>query len=755
MAYQKQGRAAEAEPLFRRSLDILEKALGPEHHRVASPLRNLAILAQGEGRYAEAQSLYARSLAVLEKALGPRHPEVGEALSHLAGLAFAQGDWAGATGYWRRSIDIITQRAAKGSSACGQEASGSEAQRRASRFRGLVKAAHRLSAQDTAAAEDMFRMAQWMQASQAAASLAQMAARLAKGSSELARLVRERQDLVGECSEKDRLLIAAKGKPPAERRAEAEAALAERLTAIDLRLAAIDLQLAKGFPDYAAMASPAPASVTEVQAQLRADEALVLVLGTPAWKPLPEESFIWVVTRSQIRWVRTGLGTKALTESVAALRCGLDKALWNDGAKSERCVQMLGAYRYDAGPLQNVLPFDLERAHTLYKALLGPAEDLLAAKHLLVVAPGPLSTLPFHVLVAEPPKTALPADPAGYRDVAWLGTRQPITVLPAVASLKALRQHAKASRAGRAYLGIGNPLLDGSADKDHTRLARSAHNWQRCSAVPSRWQLVASALDGRLPNLRAMLPARHADIEYVRRQVPLPETAFELCETARDLGMPESEVLLGGQATETAVKDLSEKGVLATYRVVHFATHGALAGEVKGPSETEPAEEAREMSEPGSPDEPEPIATADSLAEPGLLLTPPPAGTSDATLLDRDDGFLTASEIAGLKLDAEWVVLSACNTAGTAGAGAEALSGLAKAFFYAGARSLLVSHWGVSSYAAVKLTTRAFQELEADRSVGRAEVLRRSMRDLIETGSPLDAHPMTWAAFVVVGEGAR
>ena len=100
-------------------------------------------------------------------------------------------------------------------------------------------------------------------------------------------------------------------------------------------------------------------------------------------------------------------------------------------------------------------------------------------------------------------------------------------------------------------------------------------------------------------------------------------------------------------------------------------------------------------------------------AEPGLILTPPAKGTSDAKALERDDGFLTASEIATLKLDADWVILSACNTAGASGETAEALSGMARAFFYAGARALLVSHWEVGSDAAVKLTTRAFAELKA------------------------------------------
>ena len=67
-----------------------------------------------------------------------------------------------------------------------------------------------------------------------------------------------------------------------------------------------------------------------------------------------------------------------------------------------------------------------------------------------------------------------------------------------------------------------------------------------------------------------------------------------------------------------------------------------------------------------------------------------------------------------MKLNADWVVLSACNTAAGGGEGAEALSGLARAFFYAGARALLVSHWAVYSTAATELTTKTFATLAAN-----------------------------------------
>ena len=99
------------------------------------------------------------------------------------------------------------------------------------------------------------------------------------------------------------------------------------------------------------------------------------------------------------------------------------------------------------------------------------------------------------------------------------------------------------------------------------------------------------------------------------------------------------------------------------------------------------------------------------------------------------------------------MILSACNTAAGGAKGAEALSGLARAFIYAQARALLVSHWAVNSDTTVKLITGAMSRLAADKTVGRAEAMRQSMLALIDSGG-LEAQPAFWAPFVVVGEGA-
>jgi CHAT domain-containing protein len=358
-----------------------------------------------------------------------------------------------------------------------------------------------------------------------------------------------------------------------------------------------------------------------------------------------------------------------------------------------------------------LLPFDLVRAHDLYRLLFGKVGDLIKDKRLLVVPSGPLTVLPFQVLVTEQP-----AQGADYANTAWLPRTHAITVLPSVSSLKALRQLAKASKATKPFIGFGNPLLLGPNGNDRRAWAR-----QTCSAPSTPSRVAARGI--RLPT-PAFFRNGLANVELVRAQYPLPETTDELCAVAQSTGAGSGDVYLGEEASEKTVKSMSVSGSLARARVVHFATHGLLAGETE--------------------------MLAAVKAEPALILTPPQQATAD------DDGLLTASEVAQLKLDADWVVLSACNTAASADKpGADALSGLARAFFYAGARALLVSHWAVDSQATVGLITKTFSELKSDPKIGRAEALRRAMLHLIDSNDRLAAHPTYWAPFVLVGEGAH
>ena len=204
-----------------------------------------------------------------------------------------------------------------------------------------------------------------------------------------------------------------------------------------------------------------------------------------------------------------------------------------------------------------------------------------------------------------------------------------------------------------------------------------------------------------------------ANVDAIRSLEPLPGTRRELTQISSVLGTDRAEIVLGANATEQQIKALD----LSKYSVLAFATHGLVTGELQG------------------------------LAEPALVLTPPMQPT------EQDDGLLTVSEIADLNLTADWVILSACNTAAGDGTpGATGLSGLARAFLYAGARSILVSHWPVRDDAAALLTVGTLEALENNPKIRRSEALRQSMLNLIDsTEQPALQHPSAWAPFVIVG----
>jgi CHAT domain-containing protein len=273
-----------------------------------------------------------------------------------------------------------------------------------------------------------------------------------------------------------------------------------------------------------------------------------------------------------------------------------------------------------------------------------------------------------------------------------------VSVLPSVASLRALRLLARKTEAAKAMVGFGDPIFDAKT-RTTAPFERGTRRSRVAVARPYSdfWQgstLDRKALLGALPSL--------------------PDTADELKAVGVKLGASPSDIHLQKDASEAAVKRVP----LADYRVVYFATHGLVAGDMKG------------------------------LGESSLALTIPDQPS------DLDDGLLTATEVAQLKLNADWVVLSACNTAAGDKPGAEALSGLARAFFYAGARALLVSHWAVDSDAASRISTTTFDILKKEPSAGRADALRRAMLSYMNNaGDPWNAYPALWAPFVLLGEG--
>jgi CHAT domain-containing protein len=337
------------------------------------------------------------------------------------------------------------------------------------------------------------------------------------------------------------------------------------------------------------------------------------------------------------------------------------------------------------------------------------------ASDLLVVPHGALAELPFALMVTQlvQPVVDSAGRPlfSGYKSVPWLIRQASITQLPSVAALRSLATLATAAPATKPFIGFGDAWFN-KAEAQEGEAAMQL-------ASTSGGGLTTRGVHVKFRGLPAQTSAA-PDLSVLPR---LPETADELRAAAKALdASPSADVYLGKQANEQAVRTLK----LDDRRVVMFATHGLVPGDIAG------------------------------LSEPALALTAPSiAGVTGS-------GLLTTTKILGLRLNAQWVVLSACNTAAGNGAGADAVTGLGLAFIYAGARAVLVSNWPVETTSARLLTTDTFKALARGPGTTRAAALRAAMLSLIDGPGYVDAsgktlfsyaHPIFWGPFTLVGDG--
>ncbi|MCW5751614.1 MAG: CHAT domain-containing protein [Alphaproteobacteria bacterium] len=362
--------------------------------------------------------------------------------------------------------------------------------------------------------------------------------------------------------------------------------------------------------------------------------------------------------------------------------------------------------------LGEIPPYDVAAAHDLFRLLLEPVRRIWQdAKVLIVIPDGALGQLPL-ALLPTAPATALPragqALFAEYAVVPWLVRTHAIVQVPSAAMLKALRSLPERPATHQSFAGFGDPYFS---------LAQAAEAGQAPS-VSREMTLAARGLPLVRRNPPGTIGRRSATLGDLPR---LPDTADELKAIAGLLGANVTEdVFLGSRASEARVKKLDLTG----RRIIAFATHGLVPGELDG------------------------------LIEPALALSAPALeGNSE------EDGLLTMSEIFGLRLDADWVILSACNTGSPDGRSSDAVSGLGRAFFYAGSRALLVTNWPVQSASARDLTVGVFAA-QKQKGSSRPEALRHSILALIDGDGQTDpqgrtlfsyAHPLFWAPFSLVG----
>ncbi|MFT0877856.1 CHAT domain-containing tetratricopeptide repeat protein [Rhodopseudomonas sp. G2_2311] len=743
------GNLKEAESLHRRAIELVKNNYGPHHRDLPLLLGSLASFYKSQGRLGEAEQLNNEAIAgdlrggripaflpmrldnaeimLSEGRLDEAEVAFKDALAieasdrdygnrsrkGLASIHFMRKNWAAAADLWEAVINdsvAIQQETKRYQSQLPAASESVSMIGNVDAFYGYVEAAFRLSNQQPSSrlllASKAFEKAQWVLDSRASQSIRQMVARAsAMGGTASSNNFRTRQDLVARWRTlKEQRDVAVRGGTWSSNSSQSTTIVAE-MNAIDDQLIELDRLLATDRPEYLRIAAPSSVEIESLQKVLHADETLVLPLFVPANGSEPALVYVWSVRNDGLSWNRIEDIGETVEQTIAALRCGLDTSSW----KADRgfgCSAFGLRYTDDDLLDHRPLPFDTQRASRLFDRLFGPLSNDLLGRDIILVPSGALSSLPLQVLVTQRPRAT-----DGASDVAWLVKSSPVSVVPSVSAFLALRMAANPSRANRTMAGFGNPLLDGkSDDPNSTRLAREAKNSETCATVGQFH--VATSVEAA-ERLQARSPV--LDAATLRRQPPLPETADELCKIAGNLKADPADVWLGARATEHIVKHLSRIGELERYRILYFATHAALADQVSGATDA------------------------------GLILTPPP------TASEEDDGFLSASEIATLRLDADWIVLSACNTAGGLKHGEEPLSGLAQAFLYAQARALLVSHWAVDSKATVQLMTSTFARMSEDPKIGRARALQQAMIEMAKSSEYLN-RPEIWAPFVFVGD---
>jgi CHAT domain-containing protein len=525
-------------------------------------------------------------------------------------------------------------------------------------------------------------------------ALAASSARATAKDPALAELVRKEQDLGKQVNAQLGALNNILALPSADRDEKQVQGINGSIAALRAERGKARQAIGHQFPAYADLVSPKPPTVDQIKATLTDGEALLsFYFGRHG-------SFVWAVPKD------------------GAVAFATIKATGGDIESKVR--KLREALEPQAAMISDIPAFDLKLGYELYALLLAPVEPgWKSAKSLIVVTNGALGLLPLSLLPTAPSEVRADDDPlfSSYRNVPWLARTHAVTTVPSAAALRTLRQLPPGKPGRGELIAFGDPYFskEEQAEAEGTdakvdakiEVASAAGNVTRGMPLKRR---SSPKLEGVDSAELAMLPR-------------LPDTADELKSIALALQADPSKVLhLGKDADEQIVKTVNLSG----FKILAFATHGLVPGELNG------------------------------LTQPALALSAPSVTGGPG------DGLLTMEEILELKLDADWVILSACNTGAGAGAGAEAASGLGRAFFYAGTRALLVTNWSVHSLSARELVTDLFKRQANDPKLTRGEALRQAMMALADGPGYLGAdgktefayaHPLFWAPYSIIGDG--
>ncbi|MDB5805826.1 MAG: uncharacterized protein JWN73_3148 [Betaproteobacteria bacterium] len=732
----------EAEVLYRRALAIQEKQLGPNHPALAATLNNLGVLLAGRGLYPDAEAMHKRAIAIAEKSLGLSHPDTAAMLTALAITYDRQGKNGDAEALYARAVAIARDAKLPRNLLVNASSMGYSLARRGRLrdalpyYREAVDALEAMYTQTRGLSEEsrqaflgqfayvyreLVRILVTLHASEPAAGYDREAlAVVSRSQSRVFSEMLKQADVARFSATPVFMQIKQKRESLQERVgalrfaylsvAESQAGAAGQRTEIGRQIQQVETelkqtedQLWRDYPRYMELASPRPVTADDLQKRLLKDgEALV------TYALLPSEAVIFAVTRDKFRMVSVKVPREEFGRRVARIRRPMEQV-----AQGE--------------PLTVLRQVDPEVLQSLYRDLLAPVADTIkGARQVLVAADGPLYTLPFELMLmryGEPERSKFEElrrasdGSAGhpflgeYASLPYVGRESRFVYLPSLAALMSQRSNPRPpARYGQQLVAFADAMFGGEAGD-------AGYN------ASTRALLGVLAASG--PNGAPRIPR-------------LPETALEAREAAAVLGAP-AQIFLRRDAQEKRIKT----GALKDARYVLFATHGFLGADfLQNVDLTLDADGNVTRS----------AANKGALAQPALALTL----TGD---LQGEDGLLSMKEvIEDVELNAELVVLSACNTAGETAAtsNGEGFAGLTRAFMYAGAQKLMVSHWSVESASTQALVSGTFREVKAGKAP--VEALAAAEQSLSATSETADgrsfsrAHPFFWAPFVMVGD---
>lgn len=407
---------------------------------------------------------------------------------------------------------------------------------------------------------------------------------------------------------------------------------------------------------------------------------------------LERSTALWVLSREHFELLRVPVGEKELAARVEEFRDGLRAVL--EAVQNPRPESVIRNVIRDSSEAM------WSKGKGLHRLLIPQALEKMVsrAKTLYIVPSGSLYVLPFETLVQSP--ATEPEKPV------FLVESHPVAYLSSASLLKILREAVIRRREEPRYplLAFANPVYgaNGASTGEGTRSPSSS----RELAEPTEEVSEASV---RSRTFLELMGGAFAE---------LPETEEEAREIKELLAAPEAShpLQLRAAASRSNVMRMNDSDRLRDYRYLVFSCHGVLPEEL------------------------------DSIRQPSLVLSHPDPQ-------NRQDGFLTMADVFTLRLNADFVSLSACNTGMGQIVRGEGMIGLTRAFMYAGTPALMVNLWSVESQSAKLLNTSFYRHLKG--GVGRGEALRRSKLELIqgERGEHL-RHPFFWGPSVIFGDAS-